>query len=102
MNKNIWTDTQLVAQVHCSYIRIVPDEFLLKLVFFRVHSKRSQSGRIRISEYSHAPDRHFPNFFSGHKNYFLSIAFILRLNFKLYIVSCALKQIREVSIKRKS
>ena len=38
-----------------SYIRVLPDEFLLKSVVIRVDFKRDSSGRTRIYEYSPPP-----------------------------------------------
>ena len=38
-----------------SYIRVLPDEFLLKSVVITVDFKRNSSGRKRIYEYAHPP-----------------------------------------------
>ena len=38
-----------------SYIRVLPDEFLLKSVVFTVDFKRNSSGRTRICEYAPPP-----------------------------------------------
>ena len=38
-----------------SYIRVLPDEFLLKSVVIRVDFKRKSSGRTRIYEYAPPP-----------------------------------------------
>ena len=38
-----------------SYIRVLPDEFLLKLTLMTVDFKRNSSGRTRRYEYSHSP-----------------------------------------------
>ena len=38
-----------------SYIRVLPDEFLLKSVVIRVDFKRNSSGRTRIYEYAPPP-----------------------------------------------
>ena len=38
-----------------SYIRVLPDEFLLKSVVVTVDFKRNSSGRTRIYEYAHPP-----------------------------------------------
>ena len=38
-----------------SYIRVLPDEFLLKLTLMTTDFKRNSSGRTRRYEYSHPP-----------------------------------------------
>ena len=38
-----------------SYIRVLPDEFLLKSVVITVDFKRNSSGRTRVYEYAHPP-----------------------------------------------
>ena len=38
-----------------SYIRVLPDEFLLKLTLMTADFKRNSSGRTRRYEYSHPP-----------------------------------------------
>ena len=38
------------------YIRVLPDEFLLKPVVIKVDFKRNSSGRTRIYEYAHPPN----------------------------------------------